>query len=101
MPWRREKWGKGPVERGSLARYTNERAEPRAMSRYSLLLGVPAESGTCVQRAVRESPANQLISQAAVGSRFPVQPPLAVASRRRVAFVHVESAGTDNSRLAA
>src|SRR6266567_3399515 len=32
------------------------------MTRFSLVLGVPAESGTCVQRAVSESPANQSAS---------------------------------------
>ncbi len=40
------------------------------MSRYSLLLGVPAESATCVQRAVSESPAIQSTSGVAVESRF-------------------------------
>src|SRR2546427_2987258 len=40
------------------------------MTRLSLVLGVPAESGTCVQRAVSESPANQSASPVAVESRF-------------------------------
>src|SRR5205807_7883269 len=40
------------------------------MTRFSLVLGVPAESGTCVQRAVSESPANQSASPVAVESRF-------------------------------
>src|SRR5438128_12559049 len=40
------------------------------MTRYSLVLDVPPESGTCVQRAVSESPANQSASPVAVESRF-------------------------------
>src|SRR2546430_12806970 len=40
------------------------------MTRFSLVLGVPPESGTCVQRAVSESPANQSASPVAVESRF-------------------------------
>jgi len=54
------------------------------MSRYSLLRGVPAESGTCFQRAVRESPANQSTSGAAVESR------LAVGARCGDSFFDVE-----------
>src|SRR5229473_3500815 len=40
------------------------------MTRFSLVLGVLAESGTCVQRAVSESPANQSASPVAEESRF-------------------------------
>src|SRR3989442_2340828 len=66
----REELSDGAIESCSLARCVKERAELRAISRYSLLLGVPAESGTCIQRAVSESPAIQFISGVAAESFF-------------------------------
>src|ERR1700716_2752228 len=70
MTMPREELREGPTESCWLARCVKERAAPRAMTRFSLVLDVPVESGTWVQRAVSESPANQSVSAVPVESRL-------------------------------